>query len=280
MVLIDFIYLCFFIYWRIVALQCCVSLYSKVNQSYVYINPLFFGFPFRSQESTEWSSLSYTVGFHWLSLLYMVSVVYICQPHSPNSSPHPRFSPPWCPYICSLHLCLYFCFANKIIYTIFARFLIYTLKLKVSQSCPTLCDSMDCSPPGSQEWVTISFSRRSSQTRDWTWISCTEGRFFTVCATKIRYFFFSFWLTSFCMTDSRFMHISKNNPISFLFMAEYYSIVCMYRIFILSSIDGHLGCFHVLAIVNSSAMNIGVHVFLNYGFLWVYAQKWVFWVTW
>ena len=36
----------------------------------------------------------------------------------------------------------------------------------------------------------------------------------------------------------------------------------------------YLGCFHVLAIVNSAAMNIGVHVlFLNYGFLWVYAQN-------
>ena len=34
-------------YWSIVALQCCVSflLYSKVNQSYVYIYPLFFRFP-------------------------------------------------------------------------------------------------------------------------------------------------------------------------------------------------------------------------------------------
>ena len=63
----------------------------------------------------------------------------------------------------------------------------------VAQSCPTLCDPVDCSPPGSSvhgvlqgrilEGVTISSSRGSSWSREWTGVSCIVGRFFTIWAT-------------------------------------------------------------------------------------------------
>ena len=67
------------------------------------------------------------------------------------------------------------------------------VKVLVAQWCPTLCDLMDCRPPGSSvhgtlqawisEWVAIPFSRGSSWPRDWTQVSCIAGRFFTIWAT-------------------------------------------------------------------------------------------------
>ena len=46
-------------------------------------------------------------------------------------------------------------------------------------------------------------------------------------------------------------------------MAELYSIGCMYHIFIHSSVDEHLGCFHILDVVNSAAMNTREHAFFQ-----------------
>ena len=65
---------------------------------------------------------------------------------------------------------------------------------EVAQSCLTLCDPMDCSPPGSSvhgilqarilEWGAISFSRGSSQPRDQTRVSHIAGRRFILWATR------------------------------------------------------------------------------------------------
>ena len=59
----------------------------------------------------------------------------------------------------------------------------------IAQSCPTLCNPMDYSPPGSAvygilqarilEWVAVPFSRGSSKPRDLTQVSHTAGRLFT-----------------------------------------------------------------------------------------------------
>ena len=54
------------------------------------------------------------------------------------------------------------------------------------------------------------------------------------------------------------VYIYTNVLISFLFMAEWYYTV--YMCISSLAVDGHIGCFHVLAVVNSATMNIGVHV--------------------
>ena len=80
---------------------------------------------------------------------------------------------------------------------IYSTILIYTKYMYinsccclVAKPCPTLCDPMDCSLPGSSvhgisqarilEWVAIPFFRASSWSRDQTPISWIAGRFFTI----------------------------------------------------------------------------------------------------
>ena len=63
------------------------------------------------------------------------------------------------------------------------------MKVLVAQSCLSFCEPMDHSPPGPSvhgilqarilEWVSFPLSRESSQSKDPTWVSSTEGRFFT-----------------------------------------------------------------------------------------------------
>ena len=65
----------------------------------------------------------------------------------------------------------------------------------VAQSCATLCDPMDCSPPGFSvrgilqarilEWVAIPSSRGSSQTGDRMQVSHVAGGFFTIWAIRL-----------------------------------------------------------------------------------------------
>ena len=78
---------------------------------------------------------------------------------------------------------------------------VLTFLSEVAQSCPTLCDPVDHSPPGSSvhgilqarilEWVAISFSRGSSWPRDQTQVSCIAGRHFNLWANRRR----TFWST-------------------------------------------------------------------------------------
>ena len=83
-----------------------------------------------------------------------------------------------------------FCYACETSTTLYINYMC----VLVSQSCPTICDPIDCSLPGSSihgisqarilEWVAIPLSRVSSQPRDWTQVSWIAGRFFIIWATR------------------------------------------------------------------------------------------------
>ena len=106
---------------------------------------------------------------------------------------HLRLGPHWWPYY---NLCVCVC-------------------VLVTQLCPTLCDPTNCSPPVFSvhgilqarifEWIAIPFSRGSSRPRDWTLVSCTASRFFTIWDTVKSHYNL---ITSFILTPSSYTGIT------------------------------------------------------------------------
>ena len=82
------------------------------------------------------------------------------------------------------------------------EFIFFLLKVKVAHLCPTLCNPMDCIVPGIVQarllkWVAFSFSRASSQPRDWTQVYHIVGRSFPSWATREALSFFYILLKTF-----------------------------------------------------------------------------------
>ena len=82
------------------------------------------------------------------------------------------------------------------------------------------------------------------------------------------------FLTSLSMIISRSIHVAVNGIISSFFMAEWYSMVYMYHIFLIhSSLVGHLGCLHVSTIGNSATVNTVVQILFQIIFLSGYMPR-------
>ena len=89
-----------------------------------------------------------------------------------------------------MDVCIYVCLCEELYANICIHLYMYIcLKMLFAQSCPTLCNPMDCNPrllvhgilqASMLEWVVIPFSMGFSQPRDQTSVSCITSRFFTV----------------------------------------------------------------------------------------------------
>ena len=104
----------------------------------------------------------------WLSARCMTEILKQCIPF--------KFSISWC-----------FCVAFRVVFSglssnsLVSSLMIMYVCAKLLQTCLTLCDPMNCSPPGSSvcgisqarilEWVAISSCKGSSRPRDWTCVS-------------------------------------------------------------------------------------------------------------
>ena len=102
------------------------------------------------------------------------------------------------------------------------------VRVLVTQSYPSLCDPMDCSPPGSSvhgilqarilEWIAIPLSMGSSWSRDWTWVSCIAGWFFTDWATREEYI---------CLRIGAFIPFKFKCPLTFKMIIDRYVLTAI-----------------------------------------------------
>ena len=97
--------------------------------------------------------------------------------------------------------------------------------------------------------------------------SCLANKFINTIFSRVHmhaliYICFSLSERALFIAASRFIHLTRTDSNSFLFMAQQYSILYIYipQLLYLFICEWTPRLFHVLAIVNSAAMNIGVHV--------------------
>ena len=176
----------------------------------------------------------------------------MCIPHSESPSHLPLHPIPLsCPRALTLGALLH---ASNLHWSSILHMVIYVFQwysLKSSHCCLLLLCPKDCSLP-----LCLFYCP-----------ACRiDGTIFlnSCICVNIQYSSFSFWLTSLCIIGSRFIHLIRTDSNAFLSTPQWYSVVYMYHnFFIHSSADWYLGGSHVLAVVNSAAVNIGVHVSLS-----------------
>ena len=128
--------------WRIIAIQYCVGFCHTaawISHRYTYVPSLLnlslTSHPSRLSQS-NWLELPASSSQFSQAIYFTYGNLYV----SMLLSIHPTH----CVQVCSLCLCLHCCPADRLISTIFLD----SILLFSWQSCPTLCDPMDCSMPG------------------------------------------------------------------------------------------------------------------------------------
>ena len=144
------------------------------------LNPLPPPSPYHPSGSSQCTSSKHPVSCikPGLAIHFLCDIIHVSMPFSQI------ILPPQSPKDCSIHLCLFCCLAYRVIVTIFLNsiymhsywcfsfwltsFCMLLPAAKLLQSCPTLCNPIDSSPPGSpvpgilqartSEWSAISFS--------------------------------------------------------------------------------------------------------------------------